>query len=75
SMGFEATAPRQRPPGPAATTTRVIAYNAAETRFPASIAFLQHLFGVTATPTTDPAAPADIVVVTAATTSVPSPAP
>jgi polyisoprenyl-teichoic acid--peptidoglycan teichoic acid transferase len=75
SMGFDASAPLQRPGGAAPVATKVIAYNGAETKFPASIAFLEKLFGVKVTPVADPTQTADIVVVTASTTSVPSPAP
>jgi LCP family protein required for cell wall assembly len=74
SMGFDASAPQERPTTPPATT-EVIAYNGAETKFPASIAYLEKLFGVTVTPVADPTATADIVVVTAKGTSVPTPAP
>ncbi len=73
SMGFSASAPSQRPPGPALTTTQVVAYNGAEVKFPRSVAFLQQLLGVTAVTRVDPAAPADLVVTTATTTTVPSP--
>jgi hypothetical protein len=41
----------------------VIAYNGAETRFPASIAWLESQFKVTATPRLDPKAGTDILVV------------
>jgi LCP family protein required for cell wall assembly len=75
SMGFDASAPLQRPSGPPPAATEVIAYNGAEARFPASAAFLQKLFGVTVTRLTDATQTADFVVVTAKTTSVPSAAP
>jgi LCP family protein required for cell wall assembly len=74
SMGFDASAPRQRPTTTPAKT-EVIAYNGAETKYPASIAYLEQLFGVTVTPVADPTATADIVVVTAKGTTVPSSAP
>ena len=75
SMGFDASAPPQRPSGPAPAATEVIAYNGAETKFPASAAFLQRQFGVKVTPLSDATQTANFVVVTTKTTAVPSPAP
>jgi LCP family protein required for cell wall assembly len=61
--GFAASAPRGRNPEEVAPTTLVIAYNGAETRFPASIAWLEARFEITVTPRTDTKAGADLVVV------------
>jgi LCP family protein required for cell wall assembly len=61
--GFAASAPRGRDPAKVEPATAVIAYNGAETRFPASIAWLESQFKVTATPRLDPKAGTDILVV------------
>jgi len=61
--GFAASAPRGRNPDTAEPTTVVIAYNGAETRFPASIAWLEARFKVTVTPRADAKAGTDILVV------------
>jgi hypothetical protein len=60
--GFAASAPRGRNPD-TAEPTAVIAYNGAETRFPASIAWLEARFKVTVTPRADAKAGTDILVV------------
>ncbi len=61
--GFAASAPRGRNPDAVEPTTVVVAYNGAETRFPASIAWLETRFKLTVTPLTDAKAGTDIVVV------------
>jgi len=61
--GFAASAPRGRNPASVEPTTVVIAYNGADTRFPASIAWLEARFKVTVTPRTDARAGTDIMVV------------
>jgi len=61
--GFAASAPRRRNPESAEPTTVLIAYNGAETRFPASIASLEARFKIKATPRTDAKAGTDILVV------------
>ncbi len=61
--GFAASAPRGRNPDTVEPATAVIAYNGAETRFPASIAWLEAQFKVKVTPRTDPKAGTDIVVI------------
>jgi polyisoprenyl-teichoic acid--peptidoglycan teichoic acid transferase len=60
--GLAASAPRQKPPGAVPATTTVVAYNGAETKYPASIAYLEKTFGVVATTATDPAVRSDIIV-------------
>jgi LCP family protein required for cell wall assembly len=60
--GLAASAPRQKPPGAVPATTTVVAYNGAETKYPASIAYLEKTFGVVATTATDPAVRTDIIV-------------
>jgi LCP family protein required for cell wall assembly len=62
-QGFAASAPRGRNPETVEPKTAVIAYNGAETRFPASIAWLEARFKVTVTPIADAKAGTDIVVV------------
>ncbi len=65
--GVNASAPTQRPPSSPATT-KIVVYNGAENDDPATIALLQTIFGVTATPVTDPTAKADIVITTSRST-------
>jgi len=62
-QGFAASAPRGRNPETVEPRTAVIAYNGAETRFPASIAWLDARFKVTVTLVADAKAGTDIVVV------------
>ena len=66
--GFAASAPRGRNPDEVEPTTVVIAYNGAEGRFPASIAWLEARFKITVTPRTDAKAGTDILVVQGTTT-------
>jgi LCP family protein required for cell wall assembly len=61
--GFAASAPRGRNPDAVEPTTVVIAYNGAEARFPASIAWLEARFRITVTSRTDAKAGTDILVV------------
>jgi len=61
--GFAASAPRGRNPDTVEATTVVIAYNGSETRFPASIAWLEARFKITVTPRTDAKAGTDILVI------------
>jgi LCP family protein required for cell wall assembly len=65
--GVNASAPTQRPPS-APAATKIVVYNGAENDDPATIALLQAIFGVTATPVSDPTAKADIVITTAKST-------
>ncbi|MEX1170506.1 MAG: LCP family protein [Chloroflexota bacterium] len=60
--GLAASAPRQTPPGGVLADSKIVVYNGAETRLPASIAYLEQLLGVTATFETDDAIRTDIVV-------------
>ena len=69
-MGLQASAPNQAP-ATKPTVTTIVAYNGAETKFPQTIAFLEATLGVQATPATDPAARADIVITTTAKTPIP----
>ena len=66
--GFAASAPRGRNPDKVEPTTVVIAYNGAEARFPAAIAWLEARFKITMTPRTDAKAGTDILVVQGTTT-------
>jgi LCP family protein required for cell wall assembly len=66
--GFAASAPRGRNPDKVEPTTVVIAYNGAEARFPAAIAWLEARFKITVTPRTDAKAGTDILVVQGTTT-------
>ncbi|MEW5991193.1 MAG: LCP family protein [Chloroflexota bacterium] len=76
-LGIAASAPGTKPDltGLAATTIRV--YNGAETAAPVTVATLEALFGVTAELIADPAALADVVVITGTETPslTPPPAP
>jgi LCP family protein required for cell wall assembly len=76
SWGLTASAPNQRPDS-RPSRTRILAYNGAEARFPITAAFLAETLGVAVTPTQDPTARVDFLVVTAKTTPslTPPPAP
>jgi hypothetical protein len=74
SQGIAASAPSQKPEGAAPTATRILVYGPAGA-YPATIAFLETLYGVTSEAAVDPAAKADIVIVTAADTPTPTPPP
>lgn len=58
--GLGASAPNKAAPAQAKTTITV--YNGADADVPASVAYLETLFGVKSTVATDPSVPADIVV-------------
>ncbi len=60
--GAAASAPRQRPEGAVPRQTRIVVYNGAESRLPATIAFLERVFEVEVTTEQDPAVRADITV-------------
>jgi LCP family protein required for cell wall assembly len=60
--GLAASAPRQKPAGPVPANTTIVAYNGAEAKLPASIAYLEKTFGVTVTTRTDPTVRTDIIV-------------
>jgi LCP family protein required for cell wall assembly len=76
-LGLAASAPNQRPDVTGLSTTTIRAYNGAETQFPLTLAALQRVFGVTATPVADPTVSADYVIITAPSTPqlTPPPAP
>ncbi len=63
SQGLEASAPRQRPAGGVPADTQITVYNGAETKLPATIAYLEKKFKTTVQLKTDPAMRADVVVV------------
>jgi LCP family protein required for cell wall assembly len=73
-QGLSATAPSQKPPKPS-SVTRIVVYNGAEAGAPATIAYLQTLFGVKATFVTDPTARVQIVITTGASTPALTPPP
>ena len=72
-----ATAPIQKPDISKPPTTVIRAYNGAETTFPLTLAALEDVFGVKATPVTDPNARIDFEVITGGATPelTPPPAP
>ena len=74
--GISASAPSQKPPK-TASATKIVVYNGAEADAPATIAYLQALFGVKVTLATDPTARVDIVITTGSSTPnmTPPPAP
>jgi LCP family protein required for cell wall assembly len=65
--GLSASAPVQRP-DVVPPATSIVVYNGAESELTQTIAYLEQLFGVTATYDDDPAARVDIVITTAAST-------
>jgi LCP family protein required for cell wall assembly len=74
--GISASAPSQKPPK-TSSATKIVVYNGAEADAPATIAYLQTLFGVKVTLATDPTARVDIVITTGSSTPnmTPPPAP
>jgi LCP family protein required for cell wall assembly len=60
--GLAASAPRQKPASAVPADTTIVVYNGAGPNFPATIAYLETAFGVTATEKTDPAIRTDIVI-------------
>ena len=66
--GMTASAPRDQP-DIVPNATRIVVYNGAEAELPATVAFLEELFGATAVLDDDPAARVDIVITTAASTA------
>ena len=60
--GLAASAPRGRPKGSVPSKTVVTVYNGAESKVPATIAYLEKLFDVKVTTKTDKAIPVDVVV-------------
>ena len=63
-LGLTASAPTQRPDGGIPPDTAIVVNNGAEVTKAATVAFLETLFGVTATFAADPAARVDIVITT-----------
>ncbi len=61
--GLAASAPRQAPEGNVPKDTVITVYNGAETDMPATIAYLEDLFGVKVKTATDSTVRADIVIV------------
>jgi LCP family protein required for cell wall assembly len=66
-QGVGASAPNQKPPALSAGT-KIVVYNGAEQDAPATVAYLEHLFGVTSTLVTDPTARVNVVITTGAST-------
>jgi LCP family protein required for cell wall assembly len=58
--GLEASAPNRRFPPQA--QTQIMVYNGADKDMPETIQYLEQLYGVTATPVTDPSVTVDIIV-------------
>jgi LCP family protein required for cell wall assembly len=75
-QGLDASAPNQRAPS-TGSKTKIVVYNGAQEDAPATVAFLQKLFGVQPTFVNDPTARVDIVITTARSTPdlTPPPAP
>ncbi len=73
--GISASASSQRPDGAAPAAVRIIAYNGAETTSPETVAFLEATYGASVVSEVDPAARADLVIVTAADMPNPTPPP
>jgi LytR cell envelope-related transcriptional attenuator len=76
-QGLTVSAPATRPSQPVGSATRIVVYNGAEGRLPATIKLLQQLFGTTIVPVTDPTATVDIVITVGRSTPelTPPPAP
>jgi LCP family protein required for cell wall assembly len=75
-QGISASAPTQKPPKPL-TATKIVVYNGHEADAPATVAYLEALFGVQATLVSDTTARVDIVITTGSSTAnlQPPPAP
>jgi len=74
-QGMNASAPNQKPDTTGLTTTRIQAYNGAETTKAATIALLESLLGATATPISDPKVRVDVIITTTAQTPKLTPPP
>lgn len=61
-QGLNASAPRAAPDGAVPADTRIVAYNGAETRLAATIAYLEARFETTVTTAADPTIRADVVI-------------
>jgi LCP family protein required for cell wall assembly len=64
-LGIAASAPNQKPDTTGLSGTTIRVYNGAEAKFPLTLAALQQVFGVTATPVADAAVHVDFAVITA----------
>ena len=73
--GLAASAPRQKPEGQVPAHTVVTVYNGAEATLPATIDYLQKLFGITVKTAADPTVRTDIVIVIGRDTPVLEPPP
>jgi LCP family protein required for cell wall assembly len=75
-MGVTASAPNQAPTN-AGSQTKIVAYNGAAAKLPATIQLLEQVLGVKHTNTTDKSVKADIIITTAGNTPdlTPPPAP
>ena len=60
--GLAASAPRQKPEGAVPAKTVITVYNGAETKLPATIAYLEKLFGVTVKTATDAKVRTDVLI-------------
>jgi hypothetical protein len=71
------SAPPTRPSQPAGNLTRIVVYNGAEDRLPATVKLLEDVFKTTIVPLTDPTATVDIVITVGRSTPelTPPPAP
>jgi LCP family protein required for cell wall assembly len=76
-QGLTVSAPATRPPQPAGSGTRIVVYNGAEDRLPATVKLLQQVFDTTIVPETNPTATVDIVITVGRSTPelTPPPAP
>ena len=60
--GLAASAPRSKPKGSVPSKTVITVYNGAETKIPATIAYLESVFDVQVTTKTDEKIPVDVVI-------------
>jgi hypothetical protein len=76
-QGLTVSAPATRPSESAGNGTRIVVYNAAEARLPATVKLLQQVFNTTIVPVTDPTATVDVVITVGRSTPelTPPPAP
>jgi hypothetical protein len=76
-QGLTLSAPATRPSQPAGSGTRIVVYNGADNRLPATVKLLQQVFNTTIVPETDPKATVDIVITVGRSTPelTPPPAP
>ena len=74
TQGIDASSPTGSA-GRLPAKTKIVIYNGAETKDPATVAYLAKLFGVTATTATDPTVLVDIIVTTSRSTPTLTPPP